>query len=134
VRLGGDVDYQLAGFTLQGEVISVNEPLTPEQQMTLRFIAQMDPRVGTGLDKLFFYGNLSYDFTDNAYAYVGYECLDNNIGADGPDPVTGYTLGGGFRPIESIVLKAQYFHFRTVIPGIYETSMNRGDFAVSVFF
>lgn len=134
LRFGGDVMYQNFGFTLESEIIAVDEHLRPEQQARLDIIGRMNPTIGTSLDRLFYYGNLMYDFTDKFFAYGGYQRVNNNVGATNRTEITGWTAGGGFRPIESVVVKVQYFGLKLTNPLLYEFIMNRYQAAVSVYF
>jgi hypothetical protein len=134
LRFGGDLSYQLSGFTFEGEVIAVNEHLTSEQQAKLEFVSRFDPRLGTTLDKLFYYGNLNYDFTEKLFGYVGYQHVNNNWHSVNANELAAYTIGGGFRVIESVVLKAQYLRLKTTNPRLFESTHNRFQAAVSVVF
>jgi hypothetical protein len=134
LRFGGDLMYQNFGFTLESEIIAVDEQLRPEQQARLDIIGRMNPMLGTSLDRLFYYWNLTYDFSDQFFAYGGYQSVRNNLGAINQTGITGLTFGGGFRPIEAVVVKLQYFKLKTSNPILYEFIMDRYQAAVSVYF
>jgi len=134
MRYGGDLSFQVSGFSFESEIISVREPLTPEKQQRLDFIAMMNPRQGLTLDKIFYYGNLAYDFTDKMYGYVGYQYVNNSVGSTRTTSFEAYTFGAGFRPLESMVLKAQYWQLKGTNLPLYEFIMRRVQLAVSVVF
>ncbi|MFO7446489.1 MAG: hypothetical protein R6W90_08985, partial [Ignavibacteriaceae bacterium] len=61
-RLGFDIGYSIFGFTIDAEYIKV----------------MLDPKnTDKDLNKLFYYGTLAYDFTDQIFAYGTYSYLEN---------------------------------------------------------
>lgn len=103
-RLGADLSLAYAGFTVEGELIRV---------------VHDEDVADLSMDKLFYYGSLQYDFTDQVFGYVAYSSLAaKNAEGSGfglpPFPevkLSTYTAGAGFRPTFNVVLKAQYEHF-----------------------
>ncbi|MGE5410472.1 MAG: hypothetical protein ACM3MI_05890, partial [Clostridiales bacterium] len=129
VRLGLDLSYSLFGFTLESEYIRVLHNLTDEQKAALKASSQPagtganpttttdqsstttppagGPMQTTDLDKKYFYGCLSYNFTDNLYVYGKYDYIKDDASLGGM-AVNGYSFGGGFKPNDDILLKLQY--------------------------
>jgi len=92
-RLAFDLGYSAYNFFFEGEYIAVmlNAKNTTRDQ-----------------DKIFYYGTLGYNFTDDFYGYGTYSYMKDK----GDDVIntgmTGYILGLGFKVIDSVVLKASY--------------------------
>ncbi len=104
------------------------------QQATLLMISTMNPMVYNNLKKSFYYGNLAYDFTDAIYGYGGYSYLDDKSNTILSDGVVAYTAGAGYRLSESIVVKAQWAHFKMNDQTYFTLDQNTYFVAVSVFF
>jgi hypothetical protein len=92
-RLAFDLGYSAFNFFFEGEYIAVmlDSKNTTEDQ-----------------DKLFYYGTLGYNFTDDLYGYGTYSYMkdkgDDVLGTG----MTGYILGLGYKLMDSVVLKASY--------------------------
>jgi hypothetical protein len=119
-RLGVDLSYTGYGFFFESEAIFVQHDLTPEAKVFLNAISQpvtipigpgatmtMESPFGNSLDKSFMYANLGYDITERIFAYIGWSNTKDKYDKVFKDMVI-TTVGAGFRPVESVVLKAQY--------------------------
>ena len=133
-RLGFDLSYSIAGFTAEGEYIAVDDHMTNDQKTTLSMITVMNPMVKDSFKKSFYYGNLSYDFTDAVYGYAGYSYLNDKSDLILSDGVVEYTAGAGFRASQSVVVKAQWAHFKMNDQTYFTLDQNTYFLAVSVFF
>lgn len=101
-RIGADLSYYIAGFTLAGEVIMITEDLTDEQT------ALVESFGFENLDKMFYYALLQYDITDNLYAYGLYNYIEDNFAPFIAEGATGISGGLGYRITDEILCKAQY--------------------------
>lgn len=117
MRIGGDISYNIAGFTLNGEVIMVNHTLTDAQKT---FVAA-NPLLGGDMNKLFFYVSLQYDINDQYYVYGLFHSLKDNYSTVLKEPLNGFSGGVGFHANESVVIKLQYAHYQinSKFPEIY---------------
>lgn len=119
-RVALDVSYTGYGFFFESEAMFVTHTLNSTARAFLNTISQ--PKVvpigpgmtmtiaspyGNSLDKMFMYANLGYDITDEIYAYVGWSNTKDNYDKVFENMVV-KTLGAGYRPTESVVLKAQF--------------------------
>lgn len=95
-RIGGDLSFRVADFTLEAEAIKV-------------LYSSDSPDVN--LDKLFYYSLLNYDVTDRFFGFATYNYIeDQNLPVlDGG--MKGYGVGAGFRPSFNVVVKTQYSHY-----------------------
>ncbi len=135
-RVGADLSYSIAGFTLEGEMIMVRYSLTDAEQARLDSVAThpiLQYTYAPSLDKTFYYANLSYNISSDLYVYGGYSYMDDKSSRFWEGGFTSVTGGVGYRPIDEIVLKAQYGRF----DGGYERAKYKQSsyyFAASVFF
>ena len=94
-RVGGDLSFNIYRFNVETEIIRVfhneNSPIS--------------------LDKLFYYGTLGYDFTDQLFGYVTYNYIEDDFMPALDHGFKGISFGGGYRFNEDLVLKAQYYNF-----------------------
>ena len=133
-RVGVDVGLNLGAWALDGEFIHVNDRMNEQQQGTLTAISSFNPLVGTSLEKTFYCANLTYDISDAFYTYGGYSYLDdksNNLLAKG---LSSYTLGGGYRPIETVVVKTQWAYYKLEDNPFFTVEQNSYYVAVSILF
>lgn len=133
-RIGADLSFSLTGLYFEGELVAVRHRLSGIQQQLLDLFAQETPDIGNSLDKLFYYGLLGYDITDWLFGYVSYNYLSDQFIAALQDGFQGVTMGLSFKPIEPIVLKAQYLTGRIDHPTLVEYKGNYLFLGVSVFF
>ncbi|MGE5498047.1 MAG: hypothetical protein ACM3Q2_08260 [Syntrophothermus sp.] len=97
-RLAVDLGFSIYNIFVEGEYISVklNSKNSPDN-----------------IDKFFYYGTLGYNISDKVFAYGSYSYVrdyeDDILGPGMP----GYIFGAGYKPIESLVLKASYSNFST---------------------
>lgn len=103
-RLGGDLSFSISRLSVEAEIIHVGHDLD---------------RSDMSLDKLFYYGTLLCDFSDCLYGYVSYNRIKDDFRPELRDGLVSYYIGGGYRPIDAFVIKAQYAKFKiadTTIP------------------
>ncbi len=128
-KLGADLSVTEFGFTFEGELISVQHDLSTP---------------GVDLDKSFYYGTLTYDFTQSIFGYVSYSFIKDKANPVLVDGVQAYFVGGGYRPTSRLTLKAQYIIVKiddgqVPVPGLpfplkFELDLNQLLLGVSVFF
>ncbi len=63
------------------------------------------------MTKYFYYGLLNYDFNEKFFGYAGYDYLKDHSFTPLSYGLEAYTFGGGFRPHNNVVVKAQYILF-----------------------
>jgi len=151
LRLGIDFSYTGYGFFFESEVILVNHDVSQASQDSLNRISQpvkvpvgVTPAgpifatfaspYGNSFDKSFYYGTLGYEFTDKLYAYVGMSKMHDDFNKVF-DATKIYTIGGGFKPVESVVFKLQYYNMDLgEVPMMGKYTHNLYYCAVSVMF
>jgi len=134
-RVGVDASYQVAGFSLEAEYIGVMHSPTDHQKAILSALPRMTGgALYDNLDKEFYYGTIVYDFNEQYYAYVSYSRIQDNFNVVFHSGMNNYTFGGGFRPLNSVVVKAQYGRYDMVDRALFDFAMDRLSVAVSVFF
>ncbi len=111
-RLAFDAAVTLGNVTAEGEYIVVSDKVNAEKQAYLDAVAVMNPLAGNSLTKHFYYGNVTVELTDNIYTYAGYSFLDDKSNGILGNGVYSYTAGAGYRPVESVVVKAQWAYFK----------------------
>jgi hypothetical protein len=141
VRIGGDLSFKVDAFSFEGEFILVRHTLNDFSKAALAGIVQMttDPRTGKspfhyGLDKKFGYVNLMYDINDQWYVYAGYDYLSDEFNTIFNDGLMKYSVGGGFRPIDQVVLKAQYIDVKGKNEDFIKLNYESYNVAVSILF
>jgi hypothetical protein len=130
LRFGGDLSCQIGPVSLESEVIATNEYMDDRQTRTYAAVARMDPRLGREPSNLFVYGVLSYDISESYYVYGGLEQLESHK----TSITRGYMAGGGYRPIDTVVLKLQYLHIGNEFQGLSSFLSDRIQVGVSVMF
>jgi hypothetical protein len=130
VRMGGDLSFQTGPVSLESEFITTKELLDAGQEQKWDFIAGMDPRLGKKPQNLFAYGVVTYDLTEEVYTYLGYEYLRYHASSI----TRGYMVGGGYRPLEDVVIKLGYMHIDNDDPGMSIYHADRIQAGVSVVF
>lgn len=109
IRIGADLSYSIAGFTLDGELILVDEQLSDSQQQRLDSISAIPTStVGSETKKTFYYATLAYNISSDLYAYVQYNNLIDKYSKSFSDGAANFAVGAGYRPVEQVVLKVQY--------------------------
>jgi len=106
-RIGADLSYSVAGFTLTGEMIMVNHTLTDAQKKRI----EADKLMGGDMNKMFYYVTLQYDIDDKTFVYGLYNSLQNNYSQVLKDPLVGFSGGAGYRANDNVVIKIQYTHY-----------------------
>lgn len=95
-RLAMDLNYSVFNFFLDAEYISVN----------------LDTKnTSVDYDKSFYYGTLGYNFTNDLFAYCNYGFLKDGSHPIRKGGVKSISFGGGYKIIESVVLKASYTNY-----------------------
>jgi len=124
-RLGAYLNYSVAGFELEAELIKVNYKLTQANKDSL---AKMGSFVAKTFDKTFYHTNLLYNIFDDLAAYVGYDYLKGEDNAFISGGLNIYNFGASYRVTNSIILKAQYEY--QVYPNFYGSQITRNDYLV----
>jgi len=106
-RIGGDLSFQLNGVSFEGEVVFVAHSLTEDQKGILATVSRVNPMVGSSMDKMFAYINLTYDITEKIYVFAGYDHLRDKFDPFLNQGLGVMRLGGGFRIQDAIVAKGQ---------------------------
>lgn len=132
-RLGIDLSYSIAGFTVSGEYLMVNHSIDASAKATLKkygeAIKANVPGVAIGSEekktevvdyltdesfysKSFLYVSAQYDINDQLFAYAMYNTVQDKGAMVLSTPLVGFTGGAGYRPIDDVVVKAQYNVFK----------------------
>lgn len=125
-RFGGDLRLLINRLTFEGE---------------LTLVKYDTPNASEKYNKVFYYGTLHYDLSDQLFIYTAYNKLkDKNyiyLG-EGADI---YSVGGGFQVYENVKLKLQYVDVQTgwqqeifLIPVNFSASYKAYSAAISVMF
>lgn len=112
LRLGTDLSVQFSSFSVEAEAIYVDHFPNEQQRYAIHLISMLSTGVKDRFDRLFYYGLLQYDFTDELFAYGAYMSVRSFSGA-AVDGVRAYSGGGGYRITRSIVAKVQGVRYRT---------------------
>ncbi len=107
-RIGGDLSFQLNGLSFESEVIFVVHSLTDEQKGVLAGVSRINPMVGHNMDKIFAYVNLTYDISDEMFAFAGYDYLRDRFHPFLNEGLAVVRCGGGYRVQDAVVVKAQF--------------------------
>jgi hypothetical protein len=129
-RVGLDLGFSFYNFYFDAEFVKV-------------FLDSK--KTALDLDKLFYYGTLEYDFTDQIFIYVNYSCIEDKGNDIFKDGFFEFMLGGGYRVTNEIVLKVQYENLSTgndakmmIGPGLpladVELKVNNYSVAFSILF
>jgi len=132
-RYGADASVRVSRFTLEGEAILFRTTLGDREQGILTTIRALNPILGKNFDREFYYGTLLCDITDAVFGYGSYSYLKINDIMPYADGISEWTIGGGWRPIDQVVLKGQYVWVTSSSP-IFKVEMGNALVAVSVMF
>ncbi len=130
IRMGGDLSFQSGSLSLESEYIFTKEHLNTEQKRTWDVLSSMNPMLGIAPENEFAYGVVTYDLMEAVYAYVGAEYFRSHLNSI----TRGYMVGGGYRPMESVVIKFGYMRIDNEDPGLAVFHSNRVQAGVSVMF
>jgi hypothetical protein len=97
-RIGIDVGFDFHGFFFDGEYVGV---------------ALKPTRTTNNLNKTFCFATLGYDFTEQLYLYGSASFLRDRQSNTVAAGFRSYNVGAGYRPIESVVVKAEYSTYKT---------------------
>lgn len=108
-RLGADLSFEVAGFFVESEIISVKHSLTDEQETQWDAVKQgpAGAFLGEDLDQMFYYGVIGYNINSKIDIHVSYDrYIQDRLDAEIP------SYGGGisYRPVFPVRLKAGYRH------------------------
>jgi hypothetical protein len=132
-RYGADASLRISRFTLEGEAILVRTTIGDREQGILTLIRSLNPMLGKNFDRDFYYGTLLCDITDAVFGYGSYSYLRINDIVPYANGINEWTIGGGWRPIDQVVLKGQYVWVNSSSP-VFKVEMGNALFAVSVMF
>lgn len=105
-RIGADLSFTLGRVFGEAEYIGVFYHLDDEQQAAVDAVSQASGGfIPNEFDGTFYYGLLGVNLTEKVFVYGRYDLFDE---ASFGNAVQAYNLGGGYRPIWPVVLKAQY--------------------------
>lgn len=105
-RIGTDLSFSYKKFTFEGEYIGVFHNHSE--------IHKTPQYRNADLNKYFYYGVLTYNFSEKMYSFIGHNKFADNsyefLLAKSADKagITYDTIGGGWRPMENVVFKFQY--------------------------
>jgi hypothetical protein len=134
MRYGVDLSVHFSGVTLEGEYIDVVHSLTDKQSATLALIPTITRGMLRGdLDKSFYYGTVQYDVNEQWYTYAAYSKLQDKFNMIYESGMASYNLGLGFRPLSSMVLKAQYAKYE-IKGDLIQSTTDTFAAAISVYF
>ncbi len=105
-RFGAYLNYSLAGFELEAELIKVYYDISQDKKDSLA----MNPMWPSNFDKTYSHVNLLYNIFDNLAAYFGYDYLQGKDNIFISDGLKFYSYGACFRASDALILKAQYVH------------------------
>ena len=141
VRIGGDLSFKVADFSFEGELIYVKISLDDLAKAGLNYMVMMttNPLTGAspfhaGVNEQFYYANLMYDINDQWFVYGGGNYLQNDFETVYKDGLTLFTFGGGFRPIDQVVVKAQYAQVGAKNKDLTSMNFKIYNLAISVLF
>ena len=132
-RYGADVSIHFSHLSFDGEMILVRTDLDERQASMFAMLQMFNPMLGKSLERNFLYGMLLWDFNDAFYVYGSYSVsqVKEYVGMD--DGVSSLSFGGGWRPVESVVVKAQYVKISSDSPA-FQLNIGIPIIAVSVMF
>lgn len=133
-RVGADIFYSVDQFEFEGELISVNYNLNDSKKAILSLLSASDPQMGSGLDKLFYYGNLTYNINDEFYLFVMYDYLKDEMSGRLNEGLDSYSTGAGYKPNDSLTIKTQFKRFDYKNKRYVDYSTNMYMVGISVFF
>jgi hypothetical protein len=108
MRIGADLSYSIAGFTVSGEMIMVKYSLSDAAKQYI----ESNPLLGSNMDKMFYYVTLQYDLNDDLFVYGMFNSISDNYSNILQDPLVGYSGGLGYRANDNVVIKAQFQHYK----------------------
>lgn len=132
-RYGIDLSFHVSRFTLEGEGIYVRTLMDDRQRGMLNTLRMFMPQLGENFDRHFWYGTLLVDATDAIFAYGSFSYIELNDYVGMADGVREWSVGGGWRPIEDVVVKAQFVRVVSDSP-FYALKLGNAIIAVSVMF
>jgi hypothetical protein len=141
VRIGGDVSFKAGDFNFEGEFILCRFSMSDQSKAVLRSLVQMTTNPFTGKspfgveqDENFYYVNLMYDINEYWFVYGGGSYLQDAADTYFADGMILPTIGGGFRPIDSVIIKGQYVYVEAKNKDIVDIKTNNYNIAVSIVF
>jgi hypothetical protein len=108
MRLGVDLNYSIAGFTVTGEYITAIFSPDEAQKQIIKTPSASNPLGNDDLTKTFYYATLQYDVMDNLFVYGMVNSFQDKYSPVFSDPLMGYSGGAGYRPIDDVVIKFQF--------------------------
>lgn len=124
-RLGAYLNYAVAGFELEAELIKVTYDFTQGNKDTLASKAMMG--VPQKFEKTYYHANLLYNITDELAAYAGYDYLEGEDNIFISRGLGISTFGAAYRLNNSVILKVQYDHHDANMAG---TMLTRNDYLI----
>lgn len=131
-RLGADLSFTFKRFFFEGELIAIRYNPTDLQQTFLNLLAQNTRLLGDNLNKFFYYALLGYNITDKWFVYAYRDYMEDQVIAALRGGFDALAVGGGYKPVDPVVIKAQGIYAETNKKDLY-----KGNFlllGVSVLF
>lgn len=132
IRTGAYLNFSIEGFEIEAEYIKVSHKLNQEQKDTIAVNMLLFPKFT--FDKEYLHTNVLYNITDKIYAYVGFDKMktqDNVYSMGGLDQ---WTVGGGYRINEAIVVKGQYVNQKSKLYDMLPITRQDYLLGASVYF
>jgi hypothetical protein len=129
-RIGADISLSLQPLSLDAEIISTRDQLDESQVKKYEHVAMMNPMLGKNPKNFFTYGMATYDISDELYAFAAFEYVEHHVSSI----LRVYMLGGGYRPIDQVVVKLQYLRLENVHGSLSTYHSDRIQAGVSLMF
>ena len=90
------------------------------QQSFLTLISQNTELIGDNLNKFFYYALLGYNITDKWFVYAYRDYMEDQVIEALRGGFNAVIVGGGYRPVDPVVIKLQGGHAKTNTKDIYK--------------
>ena len=118
-RLGVDLSFSTSRFFFESEFIRVFYSLADSDKELIREFISINPLLSEELDKLFAYGSLGINIGERFFAYGMYSYMEDRSNIITDEGFGMYSVGGGFRPNDSLVFKLQFVHVSTYAKDLF---------------
>lgn len=118
-RIGADLSFNYSSFFFEAEVIKVLYALNASQKDSLQAISSSVAFLNNELDRSFVYAVLGANIGDQFFAYGMYSYFQDGSNLVLDDGFGGYSVGGGYRPNDSLVFKLQLQYASTYSKTIF---------------
>lgn len=132
-RLGLDFSLSYPRFFFESEFIGVFYDLNAEKKRQLEELVSANPLLSPDLNRLFAYGALGFNIGERCYAYSMFSYFEDRSNIITNNGFGMFGIGGGFRPNDALVLKAQFIAASTYSKTIFFGREKDVMLALSVF-